>query len=54
MFILGRAGGQTASWMDAQGREISIWQQMMDRQNFWVEASIPLRQLTHEQNRADK
>ena len=50
----GRSGSTLAGWMDAQGREISIWQQMIERQNFWVEASIPIRQLTHQHNSMEK
>jgi len=50
----GRSGSTLAGWMDAQGREISIWQQMIERQNFWVEASIPIRQLTHQHNTMEK
>jgi len=30
--------------MDAVGKEVTLWQQMLDRPNFWVEASVTLRQ----------
>ncbi|XP_023347926.1 synaptotagmin-like protein 2 [Eurytemora carolleeae] len=39
----GKHGGKAASWMDGAGRELTLWQQMLDRQNFWVEGSVPVR-----------
>jgi len=35
--------GQSAPWMDAVGGEVTLWQQMLERPNFWVEGSVPLR-----------
>ena len=29
--------------MDAVGKEVTLWQQMLDRPNFWVEGSVVLR-----------
>ena len=29
--------------MDATGGEVTLWQQMLERPNFWVEGSVPLR-----------
>ena len=29
--------------MDALGGEVTLWQQMLERPNFWVEGSVPLR-----------
>jgi len=49
----GRQGGKTVTWMDGQGREVTLWRQMIDRQNFWVEGSIPIRQLV-EPNRTER
>jgi len=40
----GKAGGRACGWMDAVGKEVTLWQQMLDRPNFWVEASVTLRQ----------
>lgn len=30
-------------WMDASGKELSLWQNMLNRPNFWVEGSLVLR-----------
>ncbi|XP_026497000.2 uncharacterized protein LOC113401344 isoform X1 [Vanessa tameamea] len=35
--------GATVNWMDSVGREVALWQTMMQRPNFWVEGSLPLR-----------
>ena len=35
--------GHPAPWMDAIGGEVTLWQQMLERPNFWVEGSVPLR-----------
>ena len=46
MFSLpGKHNGRSSSWMDAVGKEVTLWQQMLDRPNFWVEASVSLRQV---------
>ncbi len=29
--------------MDATGKEVTLWQQMLDRPNFWVEGAAHLR-----------
>jgi len=39
----GKHMGRSVPWMDAQGKEVSLWQQMLDRPNFWVEGCIGLR-----------
>lgn len=39
----GKHGGRPTTWMDATGKEVTLWQQMLDRPNFWVEGSISLR-----------
>eukprot|EP00096_Caligus_rogercresseyi_P001685 TRINITY_DN1280_c0_g1_i6.p1 TRINITY_DN1280_c0_g1~~TRINITY_DN1280_c0_g1_i6.p1 ORF type:complete len:217 (+),score=57.08 TRINITY_DN1280_c0_g1_i6:647-1297(+) len=31
------------NWMDASGKEVTLWQQMLERPNFWVEGSVHLR-----------
>ena len=41
--IAGKHSGRASSWMDAVGKEVTLWQQMLDRPNFWVEASVSLR-----------
>ena len=47
LFLLFLAGasiqGRTQIWMDANGGEVTLWQQMLERPNFWVEGSVPLR-----------
>lgn len=35
--------GRRTTWMDASGKEVTLWQQMLDRPNFWVEGSLHLR-----------
>ena len=40
---LGSYQGHSAAWMDATGGEVTLWQQMLERPNFWVEGSVPLR-----------
>ncbi|KAJ2952290.1 hypothetical protein O0L34_g4571 [Tuta absoluta] len=35
--------GASVNWMDSVGKEVSLWQTMMQRPNFWVEGSLPLR-----------
>jgi synaptotagmin-like protein len=35
--------GRRTNWMDASGKEVTLWQQMLDRPNFWVEGSLHLR-----------
>ena len=39
----GRHLGRNVAWMDGTGKEVSLWQQMLDRPNFWVEGCIGLR-----------
>ena len=33
--------------MDATGREMSLWQSMLERPNFWVEGAVTLRPNLH-------
>ncbi|CAF4811150.1 unnamed protein product [Pieris macdunnoughi] len=35
--------GASVNWMDSVGKEVSLWQTMMQRPNFWVEGCLPLR-----------
>ncbi|CAH2105620.1 unnamed protein product [Euphydryas editha] len=35
--------GANVNWMDSVGKEVALWQTMMQRPNFWVEGSLPLR-----------
>ncbi|XP_034950022.1 uncharacterized protein [Chelonus insularis] len=39
----GKHYGKPVDWMDATGRELSLWQSMLERPNFWVEGAITLR-----------
>jgi len=41
--LTGRSYGRQVEWMDATGKELSLWQNMLDRPNFWVEGSLVLR-----------
>ena len=40
---IGHYMGRRTNWMDASGKEVTLWQQMLDRPNFWVEGSLHLR-----------
>uniref|UniRef100_A0ABD2VZA0 C2 domain-containing protein n=1 Tax=Trichogramma kaykai TaxID=54128 RepID=A0ABD2VZA0_9HYME len=39
--------GKVVDWMDATGRELSLWQSMLERPNFWVEGAVTLRPNLH-------
>jgi synaptotagmin-like protein len=41
--ISGRSCGKIVDWMDARGEEISLWQAMIDRPNFWIDGALVLR-----------
>lgn len=45
--ILGKHYGKAVDWMDATGRELSLWQNMLERPNFWVEGAVTLRPNLH-------
>ena len=44
MSISGKHQGRPTSWMDSTGKEVTLWQQMLERPNFWVEGAALLRQ----------
>lgn len=39
----GKHSGKAVDWMDASGKETSLWQRMLERPNLWVESCLPLR-----------
>ncbi|XP_039276275.1 uncharacterized protein LOC111055235 isoform X2 [Nilaparvata lugens] len=39
----GKHNGKAVDWMDSNGKEILLWQWMMERPNLWVESCLPLR-----------
>ncbi|GAB0092466.1 uncharacterized protein DMENIID0001_074590 [Sergentomyia squamirostris] len=39
----GKHYGKSVEWMDATGKELSLWQSMLNRPNFWVEGCLVLR-----------
>ncbi|XP_031778000.1 uncharacterized protein LOC100123872 isoform X2 [Nasonia vitripennis] len=43
----GKHYGKAVDWMDATGREMSLWQNMLERPNFWVEGAVTLRPNLH-------
>ena len=43
MFFSGTSAGKDVDWMDSKGEEISIWQSMLDRPNYWIDGSLLLR-----------
>ncbi|XP_066600781.1 uncharacterized protein [Prorops nasuta] len=43
----GKHHGKPVDWMDATGRELSLWQSMLERPNFWVEGAVALRPNLH-------
>ncbi|XP_012265813.2 uncharacterized protein LOC105691685 isoform X1 [Athalia rosae] len=47
----GKHYGKSVEWMDATGRELSLWQSMLERPNFWVEGAVTLRPNLHNHTR---
>lgn len=41
--IAGKSYGKDVEWCDSKGEEISVWQSMLDRPNYWIEATLLLR-----------
>lgn len=41
--FLGKHNGRPVDWMDSTGKELSLWQNMINRPNFWVEGALVLR-----------
>ncbi|XP_055907763.1 uncharacterized protein LOC129942742 [Eupeodes corollae] len=39
----GANSGNELIWMDSNEKEISLWREMMNRPNFWIEGSVKLR-----------
>ncbi|XP_031625450.1 uncharacterized protein LOC116342095 isoform X2 [Contarinia nasturtii] len=39
----GKYYGKSVDWMDSTGKELSLWQSMINRPNFWVEGCVVLR-----------
>ncbi|CAH1728104.1 unnamed protein product [Chironomus riparius] len=39
----GKHYGRPAEWNDANGKELTLWQAMINRPNFWVEGCLALR-----------
>lgn len=39
----GKHNGRSVDWMDSTGKELSLWQNMINRPNFWVEGALVLR-----------
>ncbi|XP_060527317.1 uncharacterized protein LOC132702588 isoform X2 [Cylas formicarius] len=39
----GKHYGKSVEWMDATGKELSLWKSMLERPNFWVEGCLALR-----------
>ncbi|XP_058811666.1 synaptotagmin-like protein 4 isoform X1 [Topomyia yanbarensis] len=39
----GKHAGKSVDWMDSTGKELSLWQSMINRPNFWVEGALVLR-----------
>ncbi|XP_024943527.1 uncharacterized protein LOC107270394 isoform X2 [Cephus cinctus] len=48
----GKHYGKPVDWMDATGRELSLWQSMLERPNFWVEGAVTLRPNLHNHGRS--
>lgn len=41
--FVGLFQGRPVEWMDASGKEITLWQSVIERAGLWVEGSVPLR-----------
>lgn len=41
--FVGKHYGKHVDWLDATGKELSLWQSMINRPNFWVEGCVVLR-----------
>ncbi|ELU00294.1 hypothetical protein CAPTEDRAFT_184235 [Capitella teleta] len=39
----GNSADKEVDWMDSTGKEISIWQRMLDSPNYWIEDTLSLR-----------
>ncbi|XP_069680537.1 synaptotagmin-like protein 4 [Periplaneta americana] len=39
----GKHYGKAVDWMDASGQEVTLWQHMLERPNFWVQDCLTLR-----------
>lgn len=39
----GKHNGKPVDWMDASGKETTLWQRMLERPNLWVESCLSLR-----------
>ncbi|XP_075215985.1 bitesize isoform X2 [Lycorma delicatula] len=39
----GKHYGKTVDWMDSSGKEVLLWQWMMEKPNLWVESCLQLR-----------
>ncbi|KAL1513820.1 hypothetical protein ABEB36_003173 [Hypothenemus hampei] len=39
----GKHYGKSVDWMDSTGKELNLWKNMLEKPNFWVEGSLPLR-----------
>lgn len=39
----GKQHAKPVDWMDSTGKEVTLWQRMLERPNLWVESSITLR-----------
>ncbi|KMQ91786.1 synaptotagmin-like protein 5 protein [Lasius niger] len=49
----GKHYGKPVDWMDATGRELSLWQNMLERPNFWVEGAVTLRPNLHNHGKSN-
>ncbi|XP_011307516.1 uncharacterized protein [Fopius arisanus] len=49
----GKHYGKSVDWMDATGRELSLWQSMLERPNFWVEGAVTLRPNLHNHGKSN-
>lgn len=43
LFSTGKHYGRIAEWNDGSGKELTLWNSMINRPNFWVEGCLSLR-----------
>lgn len=43
VWLAGMSYGKAADWMDSTGKEVDIWETMINRSGEWIDATVQLR-----------